>query len=298
MSTLPPDRAGALLLCLALGACGWVEEERAEAAATAREEALAEVEATLEAAVRDIDRAAGTADRILNPMPVMTPGQEAGLRRYLSASHLDRARGLGTRVVDEETMNTLLESGALIELEDSTEHWIVRPRVAPAVVVPDMRALLHTLGRRFQARLAELELPPYRIEVTSALRTSEHQARLRRTNANAAAGVSSHEFGATVDLSYAAFAPPGPGWIETAGGGTPSPGAPDSEFRERFGPTLDRLTDLAFESVSARKSRELGRIFSEVLRQVQDEGLAVVIYERQQTVYHVTVARPATAVVE
>jgi len=38
---------------------------------------------------------------------------------------------------------------------------------------------------------AALDLPPYRIEVTSALRTAEHQARLRGSNANAAAGTSS-----------------------------------------------------------------------------------------------------------
>ena len=52
-----------------------------------------------------------------------------------------------------------------------------------------------------------------------------------------------------------------------------------------------QVVDLAFESVSARKSRELGAIFSEVLAEAQAEGLALVIYERQQTVYHVTVAR-------
>jgi hypothetical protein len=43
--------------------------------------------------------------------------------------------------------------------------------------------------------------------------------------------------------------------------------------------------------VSARKSRELGAILSRVLEEAQAEGVAVVIYERQQTVYHLTVAR-------
>ena len=265
----------------------WVEAERLEAAAEARTETLAEVEAFLARAVRDIDRSAGMADRILDPMPVMTPGQEAGLRRFLAASHLERARSVGSRVLDEERLDSLLAQGALVELADSTEHFVVRPRLAPAIVVPEMRVLLHILGRRFQERLAELELPPYRIEVTSALRTAEHQARLRRTNANAAAGVSAHEFGATVDLSYAAFAPPARSGL---GAG--------SEADDRFRPFLDRLTDLAFESVSARKSRELGRIFTEVLLEAQAEGLAVVIYERQQTVYHVTVEMVGVAVVE
>ena len=147
-----------------------------------------------------------------------------------------------------------------------------------------MRTLLEVLGTRFPERLAEMELPPYRLEVTSALRTTARQAELRRSNANAAAGVSSHEFGTTVDLSYAAYAPPAdpPGEILV--------GIPNE-----FAPHVERIVDLALESVSARKSRELGAIFSQVLREAQAEGLALVIYERQQTVYHLTVARALAA---
>ena len=83
-----------------------------------------------------------------------------------------------------------------------------------------------------------------------------------------------------MDLSYAAFAPPAdtPEELLT---GVPT----------EFAPYLERFVDLALESVSARKSRELGAIFSQVLREAQAEGLALVIYERQQTVYHLTVAR-------
>jgi hypothetical protein len=48
---------------------------------------------------------------------------------------------------------------------------------------------------------------------------------------------------------------------------------------------------LALESLSGRKSRELGRVFSQVLAEAQAEGLVLVIYERQQTVYHLTARR-------
>jgi len=140
--------------------------------------------------------------------------------------------------------------------------------------------LLEMLGGRFQERLAGMGLPPYRLEVTSALRTSQRQARLRRSNPNAAAGMSSHEFGTTVDLSYAAFAPP-----------ADPPGAIPTGVPAEFVPYLERFVDLALESVSARKSRELGAVFSRVLSEAQAEGLVLVIYERQQTVYHLTVAR-------
>lgn len=272
---------------LALSSCGWVERERQEAAAEARVEAadsaraatLREIEAALGRAVRQADDVAGAADRILSPMPVKTPAEEAALRRYLSATHVARAREVGVRVRDEAHLDSLVSAGRLVQLEDSTEHWIVRERTYPAYVVPAMPRLLEILGSRFQSRLAELDLPPYRIEVTSALRTSRHQARLRRSNANAAAGVSSHEFGATVDLSYAAFAPP-----------ATAPEVLPSDAPAELRPHVERIVDLALESVSGRKSRELGRIFSQVLAEAQAEGLALVIYERQQTVYHVTVA--------
>lgn len=274
-----PLRQAVLILTLpSLVSCGWIEREREEAADAARQETLVQVEGMLAQAVRTVNRTAGSADRILSPMPVMTPSEEARLRRYLNASHVASARRNGVRALDEETVDSLIEADRLVALDDSTRYWIVRPRTAPTHVVPEMRALLETLGLRFQERLAALDLPPYRIEVTSALRTAARQARLRGSNANAASGVSSHEFGTTVDLSYAAFAPP-----YEAPDALP-PGAPDA-----FRPHVARLMDLALESVSARKSRELGKIFGEVLAEAQDEGIALVIYERQQTVYHLTV---------
>ena len=276
---LPVTVAG-LLLGMALVSCGRAERERAAAVQAAREETRAEIEAILTERFDAADGLARSADRILSPLPVMTPGEESGLRRFLNASHLNRARQLGVRAEDEEALDSLVTAGRLIELEDSTRYWIVRPGDSPAHVVPDLRTLLEVLGARFQERLAEMGLPPYRMEITSAFRTAEGQAHLRRDNANAAAGVSSHEFGTTVDLSYAAFAPPAEVPAEIIGG-----------VAEELRPYIRRIADLAFESVSARKSRELGRIFSQVLAEAQDEGIALVIYERQQTVYHLTVGR-------
>ena len=265
-----------ILLGISLSSCGWVEGERE----VAREEARAEIEGILSERIDAADRLARSAGRILSPLPVMTPGEEAELRRFLNASHMAKARELGVRAADEDAIDSLVAAGRLIELEDSTRYWIVRPGDSPAHVVPHVRTLLEVLGTRFQDRLAEMGLPPYRMEITSAYRTAERQARLRRSNANAAAGVSSHEYGTTVDLSYAAFAPPADVPAEILEGVT-----------DDLRPHIRRIADLAFESVSGRKSRELGRIFSQVLAEAQDEGIALVIYERQQTVYHLTVGR-------
>jgi hypothetical protein len=265
-----------LLVIVSLSACGRAEREREAAVAAA----LAQAERVMFETVRLADGLAGSADRILRPLPVMTPAEENELRTFTNVAHVARARELGVQAVDSATVDSLLSVGSLVQLEDSTRHWIVRPGTSPAYVIPDLRSLLRIVGERFHERLAEMDLPPYRIEVTSALRTSARQARLRRTNANAAAGVSSHEFGTTVDVSYSAFAPPAE-LLEPLPEGLPP----------EFGPHLRRIVDLALESVSARKSRELGKIFSGVLAEAQAEGLALVIYERQQTVYHLTVGR-------
>ena len=270
----------AAVLVLVLASCGRAEREREAAVEAARVATAIEIERALSQALGLADQKADRAEDILSPLPVMTPAQEDALRRFRNASHVARARALGVRVGDRVARDSLIAAGRLVQLEDSTAYWIVRPGISPAYVVRHVPALLEQLGRRFQERLAEMGLPPYRIEVTSALRTSQRQARLRGRNPNAAAGVSSHEFGTTVDLSYAAFAPPAERPPEIL-----------ARVPAELAPHVERIVDLALESVSGRKSRELGAIFSRVLLEAQSEGLALAIYERQQTVYHVTVGR-------
>lgn len=172
-----------VLTILLLPACGWLEREREEAAVAARAAAMADVERILAEAVRRADGAAASADRVLSPLPVMTPAEENRLRLHLGSAHVAMAREAGARVLDRATLDSLVDASRLVRLADSTEHWIVRERAAPAHVLPSVETLLGILGERFQGRLDVMGLPPYRIEVTSALRTSERQARLRRSNA-------------------------------------------------------------------------------------------------------------------
>lgn len=271
-------RVRPLMLAFLLGGCGYVEGEREAAADATRDSTLLEVERAVAEAVRRTEALAGSAERILDPRPVMAPWEIDALRRFPNASHVARASAVGVRVADSTAAANLLSEGRLVALADSAEGWIVRPGTSPALVVPELEALLEELGRRFHDRLAELDVPPYRIEVTSALRSTERQERLRRSNSNAARGVSAHEFGTTLDLSYAAFAPP-----------ADLPADILADVPPGLVPYVDRYMKLAFESVSARKSRELGALFSQVLQEAQEEGLVLVTYERQQTVYHITV---------
>jgi hypothetical protein len=265
-------RPGLLLAaCVLLPACSEPPPPPArDPAEVALEETLARAHALAE-----------TIEDTLQPVPLMRPGEEEELRRYLAGPHLQRARSLGVRAETDERIEELIAEGRLVPLEDSAEHWIVRRvRGRGNHVVPHTRALLVELGERFQARLAGMGLPPYRLEITSALRTIEGQARLREANENAAGGVSAHEFGTTVDIAYTAFAPPAqtPATLVV-----PSPPG--------LRPYLDQVAGLVLESVSARKSRELQKILGDVLREAQAEGIVLVIMERFQPVFHVTVAR-------
>lgn len=239
------------------------------------------VEVALRETVIRADALAEQIEDVLEPVPLMRPAEEEALRRYLADAHLRRARALGVRAADREAVEALAAGGRLVQLEDSTRHWILRrTRGRPTYVVPHARAMLAELGDRFQRRLAEMGLPAYRLEVTSALRTEEGQAALRERNENAAAGVSAHEFGTTVDIPYTAFAPP-----------AELPPSLRVDAPPALRPYLDRMAALTLESVSARKSRELQKILGDVLREAQAEGLVLVTLERFQPVFHVTVAR-------
>ena len=244
-------------------------------------ELQARVERALDASLDRIQAVADTLDEALRPVPLLTPAEEGSLRRYLNAQHLGRARALGVpRPDDAAQLASLQEQGRLVRLADSTDLWVVREldHSAP-YVTPDTEALLTELSRRFQARLDSLGLPPFRIEITSALRTAETQAELRQRNPNATAGVSTHEFGTTVDLSYVAYAAPAEGVTAFDTGDVPGLAA-----------RLRRVADAVAETVVARRNREMQAILGRVLREMQQEGKVMVTLERQQPVYHITVA--------
>jgi hypothetical protein len=234
----------------------------------------------LEDALLRMTALADSVDDLLQPVPLLTPAQESTLRRFGTAEQLARARSLGVRPADSAALAAAIAERALVELEDSSEHWVVRELDhSVALVTPDTRALVQEIGRRFQDRIARLGLPPYRLEVTSVLRTAESQADLRTSNPNAAAGTSTHEYGTTVDLAYSAFAAPADAH------------APAHEEPAWLDAYLDRVAAAMLEAAAARKSRELQAILGEVLREMQAEGAMMVTLERQQPVYHITVAR-------
>lgn len=279
-----PALATLALLAPAAAACGppggAEPAETAEQAEERRSDASNPAERALRLTLERSHALADSIEDLLRPVPLMRPAEEASLRQYGQSTHLPRARSLGVRPSNDSELEAARREGRLVPLEDSTRYWVVREMSEDGkLVTPDLRALLQQLGMRFQERLAGMGLPPYRLEVTSAFRSAATQARLRRTNVNAAQGVSTHEFGTTVDLGYFTFPPP----AELPDGLIP-------EGPDWMAPYLDAVARSVLESVSARKQLELKKVLGDVLREAQSDGLVLVTLERLQPVYHITVA--------
>ena len=197
-----------------------------------------------------------------------------GLKRDKNAEQIARAQSLGVRASDSTQIQRLVKSGRLVPLGDSTEYWVLRKMThSVPYVTPDTRAMLVELGKRFHARLDSAGVPRYRMKVTSALRTDETQASLRRTNPNASQTVSAHEFGTTVDVSHARFAVPAPPRADTVA----------LEVR--------RMEMEVMEEVGKEHARELQAALGRALIQMRAEGALMVMMESGQPVYHFTVAR-------
>lgn len=167
--------------------------------------------------------------------------------------HLPMAQSLGipplnNRDEAEHSKDRLQEilSGELYDV-DSLTHSI--PFLVPRAV-----ACLDTIGQRFLDSLASKGLNPYRVRVTSVLRTKEDVAKLRRRNINAVEQ-SAHSHGTTFDISWKRFNQiPDPG------------GRPHQEVG----------------------ADTLKLVLSEVLRDMKDQQRCYVKYELKQGCFHIT----------
>jgi hypothetical protein len=202
----------------------------------------------------------------------LTAREVAELRQDVNAEQIATARRLGVRAGGEDAIAALARAGRLVALGDSTAYWVLRDMDhSVPYVTPDTRAMLVELGRRFHARLDRLGLPRYRMKVTSALRTDETQADLRRTNSYASRTVSAHEFGTTVDVSHERFAVP-------------------ADARPASDPALE-IERAMLEEVGKEHAKVLQAELGRAIAALRDEHALHVMMENMQPVYHMTVAR-------
>jgi hypothetical protein len=209
----------------------------------------------------------------------LSGSERRALTRDANREQIAKARALGLRVQSEAAMARLADEGRLVQLPDSTDYWVVDSLTQSSpYLTPDAGAMLVEVGKRFQARLDSLGLPRFRFEVTSVMRTAESQADLRRINANASRIVSAHEFGTTLDISHLRFAAPA----------NPIPAAPRGGLDRT---EVARLYSEQLDSTAVHNAPALRAVLGRVIREMKNEGKLLVMMERRQAVYHMTVAR-------
>lgn len=265
-----------------MAACGASDGERvASEQSDESADSQDDLERSLALNLGHLQAYADSIEAALRPVPLLRPNETSAFVRYRNADQLAAARRLGiSQPVTEEAVRRHIEEGRLVQLGE-TEYWTLREtEYGTPLGTPDLVALLQEIGERFHERLAEMDVPPLRLEVTSVLRTAADQAELRSVNPNAAIGESTHQYGTTVDITYASFRAPLEPEIELTVDAAPW-----------LEPHLRRVEAMAAETGAARMSRELQAILGRVLREMQNEGKVMVTLEVLQPVYHMTVAQ-------
>ncbi|HEX7708386.1 MAG TPA: DUF5715 family protein [Thermoanaerobaculia bacterium] len=277
----------ALLGCRGDGDRGGSAETSATGGVAAAPEAAAPTESS-DPAAEERSRAAleqrlAEIDSIVQRLPGLIGSIRQDMRQHLNATHVAAARGNGVGPVrDSAHLATLLDRGALVQLPESTQWWVLRDlNYSLPYVTPGTQAALEEVGRRFHARLDAHGLPPFRLDITSVLRTSEQQSELQRRNPNAADTTSSHEFGTTLDIAYLSFAAP------------QSLDHPSlaTEPDDQISPPLHAEMTTRLDSLGTLRAPHLEGELGAVLQQLERDGMVLPLRERGQPVYHITVAR-------
>jgi hypothetical protein len=253
-----------------------VREERAAPAAAPAAPAAAPAPVDTEALRRRITAHADSVDRLLGRVRDLSAAERRALKADVQARQLAAAQRGGVRASDPEEVRRLVSSGRLVRMRDTTSLWVTHDlQFSVPNPTPSAHAMVAEAARRFQARMDALGAPRYRVTVTSVLRTDDTQKELRARNSNAAAGVSTHEYGTTVDISYVRYSPP----------------PADPSLPPEMAALQDSLLRGAAQHRTGALRAELGRVLLEMRR----EGKLLVIMERNQPVYHMTVARRLAA---
>lgn len=168
---------------------------------------------------------------------------------------LEVAQALGVPPVADREAAEKLKS-RLVKLENNDLYVIDSLTHSIPYLVPRARDLLDTIGRHFQDSLAAKGLNPYKLVITSVLRTEADVAKLSRRNVNASEN-STHRYGTTFDLSYWRYV---------------------------------KIPDLRGRPYEDVPPEYLRATLGQVLKDLHDKGnVCYIKYERKQNCFHITV---------
>jgi hypothetical protein len=174
----------------------------------------------------------------------------------LNAEQLSVAQSVGISPIESrERAAKMIDR---LELIQTNEHYLLDSLThSIPYLVPQADRLLHHIGESFLDSLASKGLNPYRIIVTSVLRTTDDVKRLRRRNGNATQN-SAHFYGTTFDISWKRF----------------------NQVEDEDGRPMQEVG-----------ADTLKMVLSEVLRDAKAEGLCLVKHELKQGCFHITATK-------
>ncbi len=167
----------------------------------------------------------------------------------MNDTHLAAAQSIGIEPLASrsEIPNASRE---LVYIETSPAYEVESLTHSSPLLVPEAAALLKEIGESFQDSLVRHHYSPYKVIVTSVLRTDEDVKGLSKRNINASKR-SVHCYGTTFDITYKRF---------------------------------HRLDEKAEETSQAKLKAVLG----EVLRDLKKQGRCYVKHEVKQACFHIT----------
>ncbi len=172
---------------------------------------------------------------------------------HLKYAQANGIKGFKSDKEFRENINELVREGDLVKIDDSDYFVLDNLTHSQPYLTPDASDLLEEIGKRFQQKLEEKNLKKRYFQVTSLLRTGESQRKLGRSNTNASSN-SSHLYGTTFDITYArVYSKP----------------KLSEEYEVEDGPAI--------------------RLLSEVIGELRKEKRCVVVTERKERCFHITV---------
>ena len=174
-------------------------------------------------------------------------------RVHLKYAKANGIKGFKSTKDFNENIKKYVDNDDLVEIETCDYYVVDKLTHSHPYLTPDAAKLLDDIGKRFQEKLEEHNMKKRYYQVTSLLRTGESQRRLSRSNVNASENTS-HLYGTTVDITYArVFSKP----------------KLDEDYEIEDGPAI--------------------RLLSEAIGELRKEKRCVVVTERKERCFHITV---------
>ena len=175
----------------------------------------------------------------------------------LNDTQLKVAQAIGVPPVKNREQAEKLKD-RLVKLEATDTYVIDSLTHSIPYLIPSAKELLDNIGSAFRDSLVAKGLNPYKLVVSSVLRTEEDVAKLSKSNLNATEN-STHRYGTTFDLAY---------W------------------------RYEKIPELRGRPYEDVPPEYLRATLSQVLKDIHDQGdRCFVKYERQQNCFHITVKK-------